>query len=306
MDSLKNIEVGVDFSAGSRAALAQAVRMAHWNQATLHVVHVIDEDLVTRVQETMDCLKIRSHERQTIDDVRGAAQCGLKDMVAPFDAQGISLKQDAILGNPFREILRRVNKVSADLLLLGAKGQSGPGPGAGVLAAKCVRKAATKVLLVAEGMEGSFKTIVACVDFSTMSRLVVDQAIRLAQQDRAALHVLHVFSKPWEAWDYLEVSPYDADKHEQALRNRLEEFLRTFEVETSELEIELQVLEHSQDAPGILQFARDHQADLVVVGTHGRTGLRAILMGTVAERIVRDAPCGVLAIKPDDFEYIVD
>jgi nucleotide-binding universal stress UspA family protein len=48
MDSLKNIVVGVDFSAGSRAAHAQAVRMAHWNEAALHVVHVIDEDLVSR------------------------------------------------------------------------------------------------------------------------------------------------------------------------------------------------------------------------------------------------------------------
>jgi nucleotide-binding universal stress UspA family protein len=169
-----------------------------------------------------------------------------------------------------------------------------------------VRKAASKVLLVPEGLQELFKTIVACVDFSTMSQLVVDQAVRLAQQDRAALHILHVFSKPWEAWHYLELSSYDSDIHERALRNRLEDVLRTSDVETGELKIDLHALEHSRDASGIIQFARQHQADLVVVGTHGRTGLRAFLMGTVAERIVRDAPCGVLAIKPDDFEYSVD
>lgn len=306
MDSLKNIVVGVDFSAGSLTALAQAVRMACWNEAVLHVVHVIDEDLVTRVQETMDFLNIPRHQRQTTDDVCEAARRGLEDVVARYEAQNVSLKHDVILGNPLREILRRVNEVSADVLLLGTKGQSGPGPGAGVLAAKCVRKAATKVLLVPEGVEGTFKTIIACVDFSSMSMPVVDQAIRLAQQDRATLHVLHVFSKPWEAWDYLELSPYDADKHEMAMRNRLEDILKTFEVETSELKVESHVLEHSRDGQGIIQFAHHQQADLVVVGTHGRTGLRTFLMGTVAELIVRDAHCGVLAIKPDDFEYRID
>jgi nucleotide-binding universal stress UspA family protein len=280
--------------------------MAGWNEAALHVVHVIDEDLVTRVQETMDSLKISSHQRQTIDDVCGAAQRSLEELVAGYDVQDVSVKQGAILGNPFREILRRVNEVSADVLLLGTKGQSGPGLGAGALSAKCVRKAATKVLLVPEGMQGPFKTIVACVDFSTMSGPVVDQAIRVAQQDRAALHVLHVFSRPWEAWDYLELSPYDADKHARALRNRLEETLTTAKGETSELEIELNVFEHGRDAAGIIQFARDYDADLMVVGTHGRTGIRALLLGTVAERIVRDAPCGVLAVKPGNFEYAID
>jgi hypothetical protein len=109
-----------------------------------------------------------------------------------------------------------------------------------------VRKAASKVLLVPEGLQEPFKTIVACVDFSTMSQLVVDQAVRLAQQDRAALHILHVFSKPWEAWHYLELSSYDSDIHERALRNRLEDVLRTSDVETGELKIDLHALEHSQ------------------------------------------------------------
>jgi len=46
--------------------------------------------------------------------------------------------------------------------------------------------------------------------------------------------------------------------------------------------------------------------NIVVVGTRGRTGMRAILLGTVAERIVRESPCSVLAVKPDDFAYEID
>ena len=47
-------------------------------------------------------------------------------------------------------------------------------------------------------------------------------------------------------------------------------------------------------------------ADLVVVGTRGRTGMKAVLLGTVAERIVRESPCSVLAVKPDGFKYEID
>ena len=54
------------------------------------------------------------------------------------------------------------------------------------------------------------------------------------------------------------------------------------------------------------QYVEESSADLVVVGTRGRTGMRAILLGTVAERIVRESPCSVLAVKPDDFKYEID
>ena len=66
------------------------------------------------------------------------------------------------------------------------------------------------------------------------------------------------------------------------------------------------MVENARESDGIVQFIGDSDADLVVVGTRGRTGMKAILLGTVAERIVRESPCSVLAVKPEDFKYDID
>jgi nucleotide-binding universal stress UspA family protein len=65
-----------------------------------------------------------------------------------------------------------------------------------------------------------------------------------------------------------------------------------------------------EERPSIRESIYDHvqatKIDLVVLGTRGKTDLRALIMGTTAEKIVTRAPCSVLAVKPDDFEYNVE
>jgi nucleotide-binding universal stress UspA family protein len=63
------------------------------------------------------------------------------------------------------------------------------------------------------------------------------------------------------------------------------------------------VAEIARESDGIVQFVEESAADLVVVGTRGRTGLRAVLLGSLAERIVRESPCSVRTVKPNGFKY---
>ena len=55
----------------------------------------------------------------------------------------------------------------------------------------------------------------------------------------------------------------------------------------------------------IIDYARENEIDLIVIGTHGRSGLMHILMGSVAERIVRKAPCPVLTVKPEGHQFVM-
>ena len=55
----------------------------------------------------------------------------------------------------------------------------------------------------------------------------------------------------------------------------------------------------------VIRYAKDHDIDLVIVGTHGRTGLVHVLMGSVAEKIVRKAPCPVLAVRPEGHQFVM-
>ncbi len=305
MDCLKNIVVGVDFSYFSRCALRQAARIAGWNQAKMHAVHVVDTSMVNHLKEFWDCKRALIGSQDAVEKIRNSAQAQLEEMVGKVE--DASFHTDAITGTPFLELLRRVKDNSADLLVLGSNGSSDPSKGAGVLATKCVRKAATKVLLVRADHAGPFKKVIACVDFSESSYRVVEQAIRVAQQDGALLHLLHVFSAPWKEATYVpRPSPEDEQHHSDSLSERMQIALQPFESEIHALQVETNVAENVRESDGIVQFIGDSAADLVVVGTRGRTGIRAILLGTVAEHIVREAPCSVLAVKPDDFKYDID
>jgi nucleotide-binding universal stress UspA family protein len=149
--------------------------------------------------------------------------------------------------------------------------------------------------------------VVACIDFSESSHHVIEQAIRVAQQDEASLHLLHVFTAPWKGANYVpRPSTEDQQHHSDSLNERMQIALQPFKSEMRALQAETNVVENAREADGIVQFVEDSSADLVVVGTRGRTGMRAILLGTVAERIVRESPCSILAVKPDDFKYDID
>ncbi len=305
MDCLKNIVVGVDFSYFSRCALKQAARIAGWNQAKLHAVHIVDTSVVSHLKEFWGGTRALIGSQDAVEKIRNSAQAQLEEVVGKVE--DASLHTDAITGTPFLELLRRVRDHSADLLVLGSNGSSDPSKGAGMLATKCVRKAATKVLLVRANHAEPFKNVVACVDFSESSHGVIEQAIRVAQQDEASLRLLHVCSPPWESANYVpQPSPENQQHHTDSLSERMQMALQPFESEIHALQVETNVVENARESDGIVQFIESSEADLVVVGTRGRTGMRAILLGTVAERIVRESPCSVLAVKPDDFKYDID
>ncbi len=305
MDCLKNIVVGVDFSHFSRCALQQAARIAGWNQAKMHTVHVVDTSMVNHLKEFWGCRRALMGSQDAIEKVRDSAQTRLEETVGKVEA--VNSHTDAITGTPFVELLRRVRDNSADLLVLGSNGASDPSKGAGVLATKCVRKAATKVLLVRADHAGPFKEVVACVDFSESSHRVVEQAIRVAQQDGALLHLLHVFSAASKGTNYVpRPSTEDQQQLSESPSERMQRALQPFESEMRALQVKTHVVENAHESDGIVHFIEDSEADLVVVGTRGRTGMRAILFSTVAERIVRKSPCSVLAVKPDDFKYDID
>jgi nucleotide-binding universal stress UspA family protein len=130
-------------------------------------------------------------------------------------------------------------------------------------------------------------------DFSPRSRYSFRYACLLARELGARLIVLHVVPPPpitmhGEMMDYL---PPSERSHEE-LRDKLQEF----QSEEPNVAIE-HFLEEGDPASVILQVAQTTPCDLIVMGTHGRTGLARLLMGSVAEAVVRKAPCAVLTVK---------
>lgn len=302
MNQLRKIVVGVDFSRCSRQALAHAVRIARWNDAQLHLIHVIDALVVTDLAEAL---------RAPLAEVRSQAErTAEQELQACLREAGGEATLHVKVGSPIGEILKLVNLTSADLLVVGTNGNTAPHLGAGTLAVQCLRKAPTKVLLVSFGAAGSFRTVAACVDFSPTSSSVIEQAHRVASQEDSVIHYLHVFDPPWERLHYLmPTSEANRDFRNQylaALKGRLEELA----ARRGATGVHCALFPHTRYGTGIADYAKQIGADLIVLGTRGRTNLRHVLTGTTAERLLRDLPCSVLAVRavaseaPDDDEGI--
>jgi nucleotide-binding universal stress UspA family protein len=135
------------------------------------------------------------------------------------------------------------------------------------------------------------KRILCPLDFSENSQAALGYASSLAREASAKLYLLHVDDSqvPYDAGFAAYVAPPD---NTQVLQEQLSAIVPT--LEGVEYEHHL-LLGHPADA--IVDFAKQHDIDLIVMGTHGRTGVARLVMGSIAEAVVRRAACPVLTVK---------
>jgi len=140
--------------------------------------------------------------------------------------------------------------------------------------------------------------ILVAVDFSEHAQRALDEAIGLAKKFGAELHLLHCYeSYPAAAIGF----PYNVtmpENLEREIREAAEARLATWREKATAHEARAeQHLVTDLPSHGIVALAEKLPADLIVMGTHGLTGLKHALLGSVAERVIRHAPCPVLTVK---------
>jgi universal stress protein A len=133
------------------------------------------------------------------------------------------------------------------------------------------------------------KTILFPTDFSETTDAGLKYATSFARDTGARLVIVHVHAPVAYGGELGYVVP---DTDETALRKQLEAVVPA----DPAIEHEHRLL-HGDPASEIVRLAEEEHADLIVMGTHGRTGLMRLLMGSVAEAVVRRAPCPVLTIR---------
>ena len=141
-----------------------------------------------------------------------------------------------------------------------------------------------------------FKTILVASDFSEPSKTAVACARELARTFDATLHLVHVVTDPsalpWTAEAFaMALSDVASDWQEKARHDLM---LSVPAEERAGVTIATPV---GTPAKQIIQYAENHHVDLIVMGTHGRGALEHFVLGSVAERVVRKAPCAVLTVR---------
>ncbi|MFY8057045.1 MAG: universal stress protein [Planctomycetaceae bacterium] len=148
--------------------------------------------------------------------------------------------------------------------------------------------------------------ILVPTDFSDFSRPAVTYACAMAERFGAQLHVLHVVPDPAmlvpEAAVFsVESMQTQSDKlvaDAQHLLQQIPEGWQSSQPVIREVRV-------GAAFPEIIEYAKGQDIDLIVIGTHGRSGLSHILMGSVAERVVRGASCPVLSVKPTGHQFVM-
>ena len=296
---LQRILVPVDFSPDADQAVADAIEIARSADAEIDLLHVWRTPIQAGLPEA-GLVPI-----DAVDAIRKADEEKLNAQAASIRDQGVRCNAHLIDGIAWHEIVEAVASFHADLIVVGTRGRTGlKHLVMGSVAERVTRHASCPVLTVkADASRGGIRPEVVLVptDFSPTAR----QALKLAEEVAAAmgpsrLILAHAYYVPVEL-EMLISSEGSADdgrllgRISEAAAAELERILE--DLQEAGMSVEY-VARHGSPERVIADLATENQADLIVMGTHGRTGVSRMLMGSVAEYVVRVAPCPVLTVGP--------
>src|SRR5215831_16366520 len=298
--SIRNVLVPIDFSTISIQTIETAKRLAHRFDASIHLVHVHQRQyLGDFMGPLMPVAKVRvsfeQHRRKKLaEELKMVAQAHSlsPDLIHPLEG-----------ASAFHEICRLAQQIPADLIVMPTHGYTGLRRVLlGSTAERVVRYSPCPVFIVREkkqrsktGRGLSISTILVPVDFSSSSRQGLQYAIGFANEFAARMSLLHAV---YLGYIYSsEEIPIDIPLLQKAARENAEQQMRKLvrTVNFGSAKIETMFTEGSP-VQDICAFAKDHDTDLIITSTHGLTGLKRVLIGSVAEKVVRHAPCSVLVV----------
>lgn len=294
--AISSILVAVDFSASSRIALKEAARLASLYQARLTAVHVIDPFLVLELKK-----ELGMDEYQVMEKVESR----LRHFAVTSDAGCANLETDVRAETAFAGIEAACWDHTPDLLIMGAHGSHGERPRIGPVASWCIRNIPAEVLIVHEKVPGPFKKIIACTDLSETSAKAIATAVRVAEHEHGCVDCLHVLQTVHAMTvDYGGLGltvPMPSPDLLPEREKELDAFLQPLTADST-----VPVTRHVVEMVNIRQSVTNHvlntRADLVVLGTRGKNGLREFLLGTTAEKIISGVQCSIWVIKPAGFK----
>lgn len=278
---MKKLLLATDLSARSELALHRAVQLAREHGAALVALHVVDEDLPPSLAEVTKAGAERIiHER--LDALPG----GPKVEVAILSGRA----SNAILGQAADE--------KAELIVLGLHRKGGlKEMFRGTTAERVIRTGNVPVLVVKSEAKEPYRRVVVGTDFSVHARRAMQLALRLAP--KAELYLVHAFLVPFQGFMYgagtrQQVESEHRDGMTAMIDEEMQAFLASFKGAPPKVH---QICREGMAQESILKEIVGNDADLLVLGTHGRTGVAHAVLGSVAEDLLTEAPCDVLVAR---------
>lgn len=153
----------------------------------------------------------------------------------------------------------------------------------------------------------AIKKVLVATDFSAPSETAVNYARAMARAFGAELHVLHVFEPLWITSADVVGGGVALATMIQGLEDTARKQLEDSATEEDRRELKAVTAMITSESPAreIARYANEQKVDLLVIGTHGRSGITRMLIGSVAEKVVRLAPCPVLTVHHPEHEFVL-
>jgi nucleotide-binding universal stress UspA family protein len=283
---MKHIMVATDLSERSDCGLRRATLLARQWDVDITLVNVVDED----------------RPRRIVEEERREALSLLQDMAATLRTiDGVRCKVEVVLGEPSQAVIQVAAAMAPDLLVIGPhRRQLFRDVFIGTTAERTIRATPCPVLMVNAAPAAPYRHVLLTTDLSDGSRAAIASYVGLGIAGTVAHSILHVFDAPMlglalpAAMDERDRQLYIEEERQKAALA-----LETFRASTAAGHATpLLLYEQTTAKQEILSGAADVHADLIVLATHGKSGLQKLLRGSVTEQVLRDSAIDVLAIPP--------
>lgn len=276
----KKIFLATDGSEYSGGAIRESIRMASSCESLLFAMSVVEvnQEFLALAPSVVE--KMETETRGHLDSIRErAAQENVECETIIREGE-----------EPYRYIVEEADRKHADVIVMGRRGRKGiKRLLMGSVTAKVIGLGPFRVLVVPRAAEITWKSIVIATDGSEYSKAAVQEALKLAEHcgEKVSLHAIAV-TRRTATDERLQIS-MDALKE---IRSKAEQA----NIQVDDLLVKS--IPHETIYEAILKYAKDKNADFIVMGSRGRTGLQRLIMGSVTERVIGFAPTAVLVVKP--------
>jgi nucleotide-binding universal stress UspA family protein len=274
---LSKVLLTTDCSPFSSGAEREAINLAKRFNSELYILSVIETNPEFTALAPGILEKIEEKTRNLLNEIRQRAEKeGIRSEIVIRESD-----------MPHKLIIDEAQKRRCEIIIMGRRGRTGiTRLLMGSVTARTVGHSPVNVFIVPRAAKIEFKNIVIATDASRFSEAAQKEAIQLAHDTGANLYAIAV-TRPDATLERIKES------EDALMRINSDSQKEGIKVETELVKNR----PHERICEAILEYAKRHHADLIVLGSHGRTGLTRLLMGSVAERVIGHAECAVLVVK---------
>jgi nucleotide-binding universal stress UspA family protein len=282
MARYRKILVAVDGSDSSKNAFRQACRIARDDKSWITVISAIPI-----FEDQFDVLSMKEKVSRTLKDEGEKTLSGIKKIAEEEDVYIIPMLKE---GSPFEMILDTAEEKNFDLIVMGRRGMSGVERAlVGSVTASVIAHSDRDVLVVPKDTSLEWKNILLPTDGSRYSDVAVDKAMELASNYGSGITAVSIVDVTDEFYSEAPVAVEELIRNAKRFVDNIAK--RADGISTTTL------VKEGESFEVITKLAGEFHSGIIVMGSHGRTGVKRFLIGNVTEKVIGYAPCPVLVVK---------